>query len=395
MISTRGQGVRKLLRRNQKCAVRVLMTLSIAYCLLVTQRGAIAGIFGFGDDSAHLAKPQFRLRESFQVSSVAWSPDGRYIASGSMADRRLDIWDVAQRKIVTVLLRKFPPAYFHDISWSLDGRYIAFCDAGVLAVYRTSDWSEVHSFRGPPGNAGCTASAFSSDSRRVALLGTRFLGVYSIPGWSTLKSVNLGNGWGHADGFHALVYLPGTYTLLLAGGQVVMMAPHGKRETGWDGRVWFFDANDQEPSRSIRTYRPGCDQGGGGEARNITVSPDGQYIVTGAQTGAGGGPCAIATESIHVLRTSDGRIVAAPLDGLPPVKFGGGIAAVYTHDGRYVIVPHGVWAGWVHVLDGKTFKVIDLVRADAFPCDVAVNQVDDRFVLAAGDQLLVWQLTTR
>jgi WD40 repeat protein len=379
------------LSRNCKRAIWTLV-LGTASCGIIIQQGALAGIFGIGGSRAHLAKVEFRLQEGFQPTSVAWSPDGRYVASGSTADPRIDIWDLTQRKVVKVLLRKFPPAYFHDISWSPNGRYLAFCDAGALGVYRTSDWSEAHAFNGPLGNAGCTQSAFSSDSRRVALLGTHFLGVYSVPDWQALKSVNLGNGWGRGNPFNALAYLPRSYTLLLAGGQHVTIAPHGKKEVGWDGRVWFFRSNDQEPSRSIRTYRPGCDHGGGGDARNITISADGQYIVTGANTGEGNASCGIAGESVHVLRASDGRRMAAPLDGLQPVKFGGGIAAAYTRDGRYIIVPHAGRAGWVHVLDGKTFKLIDLVRAGAFPCDVAVNQVDDRFALAAGNQIIVWLL---
>jgi WD domain, G-beta repeat/WD40-like Beta Propeller Repeat len=390
MVSAREKGMRKLLSRNYQRAMWVL-TLGIGCCVLIAERAAVAGIFGIGDGSAHLAKVEFRLQESFQPTSVAWSPDGRYIAAGSTADRRIDIWDLAQRKIVKVLLRKFPPEYFHDISWSPNGQYLAFCDPGVLAVYRTNDWSEVHAFN---GHAGCTASAFSSDSHRVALLGTHFLDVYSVPDWRGLKSVNLWNGWDRGNPFNALAYLPQSYTLLLAGGQHVTITYYGRRQTSWDGRVWFFGADDQEPSRSIHVYRPGCDHGGGGDARNITVSADGQYIVTGANTGDGDASCGIAGESVHILRASDGRMLAAPLDALQPVKFGGGVAMEYTHDGSYIIVPHGVKVGWVHILDGKTFKVIDLVRADAFPCDVAVNQVDDRFVLAAGDQLIVWQLPT-
>lgn len=137
-----------------------LLIILLMVCGLTGQRRAVAGIFGFGATSGHLAKLEFQLKERFEPTSVAWSPNGRYIATGSTADRRIDIWDVAQQKIVRVLLQKYPSAFFHEITWSPNGRYLAFCDApGVLRLYRTSDWGEAHVFSGPPGNAGCTQAA--------------------------------------------------------------------------------------------------------------------------------------------------------------------------------------------------------------------------------------------
>lgn len=65
------------------------------------------------------------------VASLAFSPDGNYLASGG-ADRALRIWD----------LRTGEPArdpYIHDaavstIAWSPDGRYLAYADRNVHVV---------------------------------------------------------------------------------------------------------------------------------------------------------------------------------------------------------------------------------------------------------------------
>ena len=350
---------------------------------------AIAAIILAGcgvGSSGKVAKLQFRLRTGFPVTSVAWSSDGRYIATGSTADRRIDIWDMSSRRIIKVLLRKFPPASFHQISWSPSGQYLAFCDApGVLRIYRTRDWTEAHVLSGPRGDAGCTQSSFSSDSGEVALLATHFLGVYSVPGWQTLKAVNLNVGWSGGDLFNDVAYLPNTHTVLVGGGQY--------EKGGWDGRVWFFAASDQVPGRSIGAYRR--DRGGGGPVVSLAVDPQARFIVTGAKTGAGNQFQGWVTESVHILNTRNGSLTAAPLDHLPPLRFGSDEGLAYTPDGRDIIVAHGGEDGWIHVVDGRSFAVIDLVRSDDFSYDVAVNEVSDNFAVGVNNEVIIWSLSTR
>jgi hypothetical protein len=140
-------------------------------------------------------------------------------------------------------------------------------------------------------------------------------------------------------------------------------------------------------------YRPYGIRGGGGSVTVLTISPDDRYLVTGAKTGAGNASSGtLTTESAHILKASDGSLVAAPLDGLPSLKFPNSEAIAYTHDGRYIIVPHDSVDGWIHVLDGRTFKVLDLVRSNAFAFDVAVNAVNDDFAVGTGKQVMVWSL---
>lgn len=383
------------LKRYWRWVVRGLVVGIIGYGVVMQGR-AVAGLFGIGGTAGRLAKVQFRLKESFYPTSVTWSPNGRYIATGSTSDVRIDIWDVSQRKIIKVLLRKFPPASFHDLSWSPNGQYLAFCDVpGVLRLYWTSDWSQAHVFGGPPEHTGCTQSAFSTDSSRVALLGTHFLGVYSVPDWRTVTSLNLSLGWGRGDLFKTLAYLPDSHTVLVGGGQYVTIAPLGKKQGSWDGRVWFFNEADRVPRRSIRAYLPAGIHGGGGDTESLATSPEGRYLVTGANTGAGDPSSGLVLESIHVFNSSTGALVAAPLDDLQPLKFFGGVADAYTGDGRYIIVPHGGDDGWIHILDGRTFKVLDLVQSNAFNYDVAVNKLDDDFAVGTNKQVIVWSLPAR
>lgn len=247
--------------RYHKFIVWVLMLGVVIFGAMA--QSALANFEG-GGTSGQFAKLEFRLRESFHPTSIAWSPDGRYIATGSTDSREIHIWEVSRRR---------------------------------------------------------------------------------------------------------------------------------KKAGGWNGRVWFFGSGDRVPSRSIRAYRAGG--GGGGAVHSLTVDPGGQFIVTGAKTGAGNQSAGFATESVHILNTSDGSLVAAPLDRLPPLKFGSEEGLAYSHDRRYIIVAHGGDEGWIHILDGRTFKAIDVVESNAYNYDVAVNQANDDFAVATNRQVIVWSLPER
>ncbi|MGH8112297.1 MAG: WD40 repeat domain-containing protein [Rhodanobacteraceae bacterium] len=130
-------------------------------------------------------------------SSVAWSPDGRYIATASTFSRSVHIWDVPQRKIVDKWRIPFGTSpWFHELAFSPDGKYLAACDGtGVLRIYRTGSWTTVHVFSELHVQGGCDHPVFRSDSQRIAAgLGT--LTVISVPDWRIIKHLNLGIGWG-------------------------------------------------------------------------------------------------------------------------------------------------------------------------------------------------------
>jgi WD40 repeat protein len=185
---------------------------------LVALRVVTAGGFMDRGSSGKYAKFQFALHETMYPSSVAWSPDGRYIATGSNAAKNIHIWDVKQRKIIKALRIPWPAPWFHELAFSPDGQYLAACDGtGVLRIYRTGSWTAVHAFSELHSHGGCDHPVFSSDSQRIAT-GLGYLTVISVPDWHIIKRVLLVSGWGRGNLYNALAYVPNTHTVIVGGG---------------------------------------------------------------------------------------------------------------------------------------------------------------------------------
>ncbi len=102
------------------------------------------------------------------VHAVAWSPDGRLLASGGL-DNTMRIWNLANGQTVTTLEEDPEDGVVKSVAWSPDGRLVAFCGAN------THVWDATINERHPPliphpqlDDNLVNSVAWSPDSRSLA-----------------------------------------------------------------------------------------------------------------------------------------------------------------------------------------------------------------------------------
>ncbi|WP_396753935.1 WD40 repeat domain-containing protein, partial [Microcystis aeruginosa] len=123
---TPAQPVKKNKLRNRMIALGGVLLLGVG----ITQ------VYGYFKYKNFPASPQLLISDlsslrfldktltghSREVLSVVYSPDGRYLASGSW-DKTIKIWDVATGKQLRTLTGHSSPVY--SVVYSPDGRYLA------------------------------------------------------------------------------------------------------------------------------------------------------------------------------------------------------------------------------------------------------------------------------
>jgi WD40 repeat protein len=170
-------------------------------------------------DSGSLAKLQFTLNDDMPVTSIAWSPDGRYIAAARILGNHIHIWDVARRKRIEDIERTVAGEAFRELSWNPVGGELAVCNGtgGIVKVYDSHTWSPTRVLKSAE-DPSCLMTAFSSDGRELAVLGNS-LTIYSMEDGRVLKFLDLRRQVGHGIPFlfKAVGYLPGSHTILIGG----------------------------------------------------------------------------------------------------------------------------------------------------------------------------------
>ena len=229
-----------------------------------------------------------------EVTSLAWSPDGTCIASGG-ADRTVQVWNVSTGR--TIFIYRHNNLTVNTVAWSPDGDHIASAsDDRTVQVWQTSTGYEIFSFAGHSRRV--VTVAWSPDGRRIASGGADS----TAQVWDAFRGGNVLSYRGHAGWWvwvRALSWSPdGTYiasasddktvqvwhtttgrTIFTFRGhthtvQGVAWSPDGKRiaSGSWDKTVQIWDAFTGE---DIITYR-----GHSGAIKAVIWSPDGTRIAS-------------------------------------------------------------------------------------------------------------------
>ena len=138
------------------------------------------------------------------VTSVAFSPDGQYLATGSR-DRSVKVWRLADGMLVSS--RADHAQKVNAVAFSPDGQWLASAsDDRTAKLYRTSDWGLERTFTGHGDYV--FSLAFSPDSVRLATGSwDQTVRIWNVIDGSLVHSL------GHGSGILAVAFAPDGQTL--------------------------------------------------------------------------------------------------------------------------------------------------------------------------------------
>jgi WD40 repeat protein len=235
------------------------------------------------------------------VESLAWSPDGKHIASGSFQE--INLWDAKtgefRRKITGFAERVACLAFSHD------GKLLAAgggapTQEGELKILDVASGKVIADIKSNVHSDTVFGVSFSRDDKILASCGAdKFVKTFEVPSGKFLKSFEghthhvLGVGW---SGDGKLIASAGADNVVkiwdfAKGEQVRTINAHTKQVTGLafigKGDIFATCAGDQQ----VRFWNAT----NGGNTRNfqaasdflycVSVSPDGSVLATGGQEG--------------------------------------------------------------------------------------------------------------
>lgn len=223
-----------------------------------------------------VASETARLRETeFEVNSLAWSPDGRYLAVSGTLTNQVHVWDVAEKRVAFTLDGGIPGPFFETLIYSPDGKFIAGCQSRNEAIVRVWNAATGHVIRDIPrfGPGLCSSIAFNpkGDVLAVAMVspGNEFpsIGFFASAEWALRKSV----------------HTPKIFVKKIAfspDGQFLAIGGYRNTETFPEGVIQLWDISKHSATKLITAY-PNT------EIESLAFAQDGKVLAAGSRTGKG------------------------------------------------------------------------------------------------------------
>ncbi len=236
------------------------------------------------------------------VRSVAFSPDGSYVISGS-ADNTIKIWDVSTGKEISTFSGH--SRRVNSVAFSPDGQYVvSVSNDRTIKLWDVSTGKEIHTLTATSSYVSVTSAAFSPDGRYMASGSMcRTVRIWDVSTGSQIHRLRL------PDGVKSLDFSPdGQY--LVAGSF-----------SFYYSTIKLFDVST---GKEIQTLTDKVRS----SIESVAFSPDGQYILASVRDTPHGG----ITGRIKLWDVSTGKEIQT-LTGHERTVY----SVAFSPDGRYVI----------------------------------------------------------
>ena len=347
------------------------------------------------------------------VSAIAFSPNGEIVVSGSL-DGSLRLWDVSTGLVIKrhVLLRAWGSLTGHAIGEALHGHAkavhaVAFSPDGKFVVSGSED-KTLRLWNATTGQA--VGTPWLGHERRVTSVAFNRNSKHVVSGsfdktirlWDVATGQAIGKPWvGHENGVHAVAISPDNKYVISGGGdktlrlwkmgtgQPVGEPWHGHRDAvialdiSKDG---CFVVSSGRNDKSIRFWSLSttlthqslkCPQIFMEEV--TAFSPSGEYVVTGSYD-----------ENLCVYSSMNGRTISKP-----NYKYNNVLTAiVFSSDSKHVL--NGYRDGKLLLWNIDTGQIIgETWTGSEDPIKTVAFSLDGRFVVSGGERgLLFWDVAT-
>ncbi len=280
-------------------------------------------------------KSIIELKHAAEVDTVLFSPDGKYLASGSH-DYTARIWEVESGREISQFQHD---GVVHSIAFSPDGKYVVSSGYKSICVWETINTLEFHCLdvKTPP----VRVVAFSPDGKLIAAGAGVTVRVWDFATYEEIARKK------HGGAVNAIAFSPDSRSV----------ASGSSDSTLW---VWEIATENQ----IVREQFDGA-------VISLAFSPDGKYVVSGNRG---------ETASIMDIETKDQVILQ--LDGTL-------YSVAFSPDGKYVAT--GGYDKTARVWDAKTGIEISRMTHKSWVMAVAFSPDNNQVVSGDnGKKIIVW-----
>ncbi|AFY46334.1 WD40 repeat-containing protein [Nostoc sp. PCC 7524] len=284
---------------------------------------------------------------SSAVYSVAYSPDGKYLASAS-DDNTIKIWESSTGKVVQTLQGHSSAVY--SVAYSPDGKYLASASSdNTIKIWESSTGKAVQTLQGH--RSVVYSVAYSPDSKYLA----------SASWDNTIKIWDLSTGkvvqtlQGHSDSVYSVAYSPdGKYLASASSDNTI--------------KIW-----DISTGKAVQTF-----QGHSRDVNSVAYSPDGKHLAS-----------ASLDNTIKIWDISTGKTVQT-LQGHSSAV----MSVAYSPDGKHLASASA--DNTIKIWDISTGKVVQTLQGHSRVVYSVAYSPDSKYLASAsGDNTIkIWDIST-